>query len=228
MITLICSNFNSAKWISGYLTSINNQLYPEFDVHFVDGGSTDGSWDVIKNYKFRSGIKTKYSVRKGCSIYEAWNVGFGQAETEYCMNFNADDRLFPAALTVASEYIKNDSKTDVFYSPCFIVQDERHSAFMGMHDWVEFSKEELLKNCICGPFPVVKRQAAIDVGLFNPKFTISGDYEMWLRMEANGKKFKKIPEPLGSYYLNPTGVSSDPTKFDEHVKQDTAIRRMYA
>ena len=227
MITLVCSNFNSARWIDGYLESVNNQTFPHFYIHFIDAGSTDGSWETIQNYSFRPGISVKPTVGDGCSVYDAWNIGFSQAETDYCMNYNTDDRLFSTALTVAYEYIKRDSDTDLFYSPCFLVQDEGHSQYVGLHDWVEFSKGELLKNCICGPFPVVKRQAVIDVGLFNPKFTISGDYEMWLRMASRGKKFRKIKEPLGSYYMNPTGISSNKNTFNEHVRQDVRIREMY-
>lgn len=227
MITLVCSNFNSARWIEGYLNSVNEQLLPEFVINFVDAGSTDGSWDTIKKFKFRDGIKVNYDVKEGCSIYEAWNRGFALAETEYCMNFNTDDRLFPTALTVMSEYIKRYPSVDVLYSPCFVVTDTNHSPFVGLHDWVEFSKEELLKNCICGPFPVVRRQSVIDVGLFDPEFTISGDYEMWLRLESRGKKFLKIKEPVGSYYSNPEGISSNRETLQEHVRQDMKIRSMY-
>jgi glycosyltransferase involved in cell wall biosynthesis len=228
MITLICSNFNSTKWIDGYLESVNDQTLPCFNIHFIDAGSTDGSWLKINNFKFRQGISVKYTIEKGCTVYEAWNIGYKEADSPYCMNYNTDDRLFPTALTVMLEHVKRDKDVDVLYSPCFVAHDDSHTRFAQFYPWPEFTKEALIKNCICGPFPLIKRDSAIDVGLFNPKFTISGDYEMWLRMEARGKKFKKVQEPIGSYYLNPKGVSTDPEKHAEHVKQDIKIRELYS
>ena len=58
-VTIVCSTFNSAKWIDGYLESVNNQLEDEFDIIFVDAGSSDGSWETITNYQFRQGISSR-------------------------------------------------------------------------------------------------------------------------------------------------------------------------
>ena len=51
-------------------------LYKHFHVQFIDAGSTDGSWEKIKKYKFRDGIRCEYTIKNGCSIYEAWNIGY--------------------------------------------------------------------------------------------------------------------------------------------------------
>ena len=228
MITLICSTYNSTEWIDGYLKSVNEQTFPFFNIHFIDAGSTDGSWLKINNFEFRTGISVKYTLEPNCSIYEAWNIGYKNATTQYCMNYNTDDRLFPTALTVMWEHAKANSKVDVFYSPCFITNTKNHAPITGMHDWAEFSKEALLANCILGPFPLVKTQAVEEAGWFSSKFTISGDYEMWLRLDSKGYTFKKIEEPIGKYFNNPEGMSSNPKTFKEHVTQDVTIRGMYA
>ena len=73
-VTVICSNYNSAKWIDGYLRNINNQLLAEFDIIFVDANSTDGSLQTIKDVQFREGInKTVVESEKRITVYEAWN-----------------------------------------------------------------------------------------------------------------------------------------------------------
>ena len=224
MITLICSTYNSNEWIDGYLESVNNQTFPYFNIHFIDAGSTDGSWLKINNFKFRVGISVKYTLEPGCSVYEAWNIGYQKAETPYCMNYNTDDRLFPTALTAMWEHAKANKDVDVLYSSCFVVSDPTHKDIVGYHNWPEFSKDTLLSNCMIGPFPLVKTKS---IEKFNPEFTISGDYEMWLRMESKGRKFKKIEEPIGKYYNNPKGISSNSETFKEHVIQDTKLREMY-
>ena len=224
MITLVCSTYNSNEWIDGYLESVNNQTLSYFNIHFIDAGSTDGSWEKINNFEFRVGISVKYTQEAGCSVYDAWNIGYSQAETPYCMNYNTDDRLFPTALTVMLEHAKINKDIDVLYSSCFVVDEPTHQNVVGLHNWAEFSKEALLANCIIGPFPLVKTES---VERFNPEFSISGDYEMWLRMESKGRTFKKIEEPIGKYYSNPKGISSNADTFKEHVIQDTKIREMY-
>ena len=224
MITLICSTFNSNEWIEGYLESVNNQTFPYFNIHFIDAGSTDGSWLKITNFKFRTGISVKYTLEEGCSVYEAWNIGYQQAETPYCMNYNTDDLLFPTALTTMWEHAKANKDVDVLYSSCFVVSDATHKEIVGYHNWPEFSKDTLLANCMVGPFPLVKTKS---IEKFNPEFTISGDYEMWLRMDSKGRKFKKIEEPIGKYYSNPKGISSNSETFKEHVIQDTKLRNIY-
>jgi len=227
MITIICSNLNSIKWIKGYLECVNNLYLQEFHIHFIDAGSQDGSWKKIKDYKFREGIISHYTVNKNCSIYEAWNIGYKNSTTEYCMNLNTDDRLFPNALNILSKYTEIHTEIDVFYSPCLITNHYDHHHYNGIYDWVHFSKYELLKNCICGPFPMVRTKSILEVGLFNTNFNISGDYEMWLRLESKNKKFMKIKEPIGGYYLNPKGKSTNKQTFKNHLNEDATIRSMY-
>ena len=58
-LTVLCSNYNSDRWIDGYLESVNNQLLDNFTIIFVDANSNDHSLKTIKNYKFRNGITKK-------------------------------------------------------------------------------------------------------------------------------------------------------------------------
>ena len=65
--------------------------------------------------------------------------------------------------------------------------------------------------------------------MFDIKYTISGDYEMWCRMKSKGYTFMKLEEPLGVYFHNPTGVSTlqDGNRHAEQLRQDTVIRNTY-
>ena len=73
-ISVICSNYNSSKWIDSYLDSLNNQFLREFEVIFVDANSTDSSVDKIINFEFREGISTLIlPLKERISIYDAWN-----------------------------------------------------------------------------------------------------------------------------------------------------------
>ena len=227
-VTVICSNYNSAKWIDGYLRNINNQLLAEFDIIFVDANSTDGSLQTIKDVQFREGInKTVVESEKRITVYEAWNDAIKIAKTPYIINLNTDDRLYPTGLLTYLNYAKVNPSVDIFYGSCVVCEDADHQRITGINQWPEYSHETLLKMCIGGPFPMVKRSSLVEDGLFDPSFSISGDYEMWLRMSKKGREFFKVVEPVGSYYRNPEGVSTNPTGMPEHIRQDTLMREMY-
>jgi len=228
-VTILCSTYNSAKWIDGYLESINNQFLQDFDIIFVDANSTDNSLETIKNYKFREGIEAQIiECDTRIPIYTAWNMAIERASTPYVINVNTDDRLFPAGLLMYLQYARRSPDADIVYGGYVIVSNAEHSQTAGLSTPPEHSHQTLLHGCYCGPFPLLKRSTIIEDGLFNPKYTISGDYEMWLRMSKKGRNFLRVAEPMGSYYWNPTGMSTDQTHYEEHLRQNTEFRAIHA
>lgn len=228
MITILCSNYNSIEWIEGYLDSLNNQTYSYFNVVVVDANSDDGSLDIINNFVFRDGIDVKViECKDRISVYDAWNIAIENCDTKYVMNFNTDDRLYPSAIETYMVYAVQFPEVDIFYGPCDVFSDIDHSIKAWTFDWSEYSHEELLQRCICGPFPLVKRQSIIDAGMFDGSFDIIGDYEMWLRMSYRGYKFRRIPNIVGSYYFNPTGLSSDMNNRAKIDKQNKIVQERY-
>ncbi len=227
-LTVLCSNYNSDRWIDGYLESVNNQLLENFTIVFVDANSTDHSLKTIKNYKFRDGINKKVIENKTrVTIYEAWNMAIESSDTDFVINFNTDDRLFPGGLLTLHQTMVQNPEVDITYANSLVCGDEKHTIIKGIQNWPNYTHETLLANCIFGPFPILKKSTIVKNGLFNPKYTISGDYEMWLRLSKKGCKFLKLNDYVGTYYDNPKGVSSDRSTLQEHVRQDTEIRKLY-
>ena len=131
-ITVVCSNYNSARWIDGYLESMNQQLLKYFDIIFVDANSDDGSIDTIKNFEFREGIRTEIvEYAEKIPIYEAWNVAIDRAKTPYVINVNTDDRLFPAGLISYLNYALAYPSGDIFYSSYVQCGDPEHKNITG-------------------------------------------------------------------------------------------------
>jgi glycosyltransferase involved in cell wall biosynthesis len=232
MISILCSNYNSDQYIDNYLHYLNNQLLLEFEVIFVDAKSTDSSLTKIKEFKFRDGIKTKIiECPQRIPIYAAWNMGIEQSSYDYVMNYNTDDKLFKSSLLTLSTYLRTCSHADIIYSDVFLSEDPHHGSTTGWYKWQDANiKENLLAGCCVGPFPLLKKKSVIDAGMFDPSFSISGDYEMWCRMQSKGYKFLKIEEPLGVYYNNPRGISTAQNleRITEHFRQDGLIRSTYA
>lgn len=208
-ITVICSNYNSDRWIDEYCAFLNNQSDSCFDLIFVDAKSTDESLNKFKNFKFNPKINIKIiELNTKISLYEAWNMALKKCNTEYFMNYNTDDLICEKAIEIYNKYCSENSKIDVFYGPCGFVKTRKIDEYIGFGNWPEYSHEILKQYCICGPFPLIKTESAIKAGYFNEFFTSSGDYEMWLRMSYKGYKFKRIPEMIGSFYFREDSIHS--------------------
>lgn len=232
MISVICSVYNSSQYLDRYLKYLNDQLLREFEVIFVDAKSTDDSLQKIQNFSFREGISARVlACEKRINIYEAWNLAIEKSTHDYVMNYNTDDKLFRSALQTVFMYSRLYPGFDIIYSNALITKDIDHSTFSGSYIWKDANvKEQLLSGCCVGPFPLLKKKSIMEAGMFNTNFHISGDYEMWCRMQSKGYKFAKIDEPIGVYYENPQGTSTQQTaeRYTENVRQDTAIRQRYA
>lgn len=227
-ITVICSNYNSSKWIDEYLQHLNRQTIKSFDVVFVDANSNDGSLSTIENFKFRSGINVKIlPLNEKINIFEAWNIAIENSTTDYVINLNTDDRLYDNSLDIYDSYTKVYPDVDIFYSPCDIKSDELHQNKIGIYNWPEYSHHTLCSLCICGPFPLLKKASIEKAGMFDVEYPHSSDYEMWIRMSYMGMKFFRINDSLGSYYKNPKGNSTNPDNIKKAQKEDAIIQAKY-
>lgn len=231
MITILCSVYNAAAYLDKYLNSINQQTLQHFEVVFIDANSTDNSLKKIAEYKFRKDISVQIkSASTRIGIYEAWNEAIKLSTNEYVMNYNCDDTIYPTSLHTYAMYATLYPEKDVIYSDAFISSDANHTR-SSWYGWADANvMDNLLRGCCVGPFPLLKKSTIVEAGMFNPEFTISGDYEMWCRLTSLGKSYLKIQEIIGVYFHNPEGASTsnDDERKAVHIGQDNKIREMYS
>ena len=225
-ITIICSNYNSDKWINEYLNYLNNQTDKNFEIIFIDAKSTDNSLTTIKNFANSSNIKSKIiECEERIGIYAAWNIGIKNATTEYIMNYNTDDMIYSHAISTYNNAIKNYSEAEIIYGPCGFVKTRNISDFFNFANWPEYSHEIMMQMCICGPFPLVRKKVFEKFGYFNESFVSSGDYEMWARLSRMGCKFQKIPEIIGSFYFRDDSIHQ--SNAQKARQEDILIQQTY-
>lgn len=115
LLSIITINFNNGKGLRRTIESVINQCCKDYEYIIIDGGSTDDSIDIIRQYEDRISY---WVSEKDNGIYNAMNKGISIAKGEYCNFLNSGDYYFPDTINILSQYKGEDicvGNTRCFY-----------------------------------------------------------------------------------------------------------------
>lgn len=105
-ISIIIATFNAAQYIGRCLDSIREQDYPDFEVVVADGGSRDGTLEILKHYSTLMGGSLIWFSEPDQGIGDAWNKAVKRANGEWLLFQGADDRLAaPDVISKAASFL---------------------------------------------------------------------------------------------------------------------------
>lgn len=179
-ISIITPCFNSAKTIRDTLNSVLAQGYENLEHIIIDGKSTDGTLDLVNEYKEKAPYEVKIISEKDNGIYDAMNKGIRMATGELVGIINSDDWYEPDAIEKTLRTFQHQ-KYEIVYGMVRIYQDEK------IREFQFFSHEFMLQHMICHPSCFVTRAVYDDFGLFDLKYKSSADYDWMLKRFSEGK-----------------------------------------
>lgn len=121
LVTIVTPSYNQVRYLERTILSVLNQDYPNIEYIVIDGGSTDGSVEIIKKYE----NKISYWISepdRGQS--HAINKGFQKATGEIFNWLNSDDILMPSATTIAVHYLVNNPKYGLVYADRLVIDEK--------------------------------------------------------------------------------------------------------
>lgn len=123
-ISIITINYNDALGLQKTLDSIAHQTYSNYEQIIIDGGSTDGSKEIICQFANLPILKNKFKwvSEKDTGVYNAQNKGILKATGEYCLFLNAGDYFVNDC--VLENVFKNEIIADVIYGNLLVVSGE--------------------------------------------------------------------------------------------------------
>lgn len=184
-ISVITVSFNSAKHIEECIKSVISQGYNNKEYLVIDGGSTDGTVDIIKKYR----DKIDYFVSEpDKGISDAFNKGIKASTGDIIGILNSDDFMMPDALQkVADEY---EEGVDIYRGYCIIWNEETGSKHE-LHPNGKF-KIPPIGAIICHESSFISRARYEKSGLYKVDFRYAMDLDLFVRMYKDKKLNNKF------------------------------------
>jgi glycosyltransferase len=201
-VSVVTAVYNNVTCLSDCIQSLSSQAYPDIEHIIIDGGSTDGTLDVIACLTSNTLRLTTHVSRvvsePDNGIYDALNKGIRMATGDVIGFLHADDMY--ADKTVIEKVVKamSQKNCDSCYGDLLYV--DKHNTDKTIRYWRagEFSSK-LLRRGWMPPHPTffVRRELYEKAGVFDPRFRIAADYELMLRFLGKYKiSTCYIPEVL--------------------------------
>lgn len=191
---------------------LRDQTYQDFEHILVDGGSEDGTTDLLKEYLKSGQIDTLIS-EKDNNLYEAINKGLKLVNGEYIYMMNTDDyfateKFFEKSLKAIDKY-----KVDFTHADRVIVRRDNGPSYVKKGD----ERVAFFRMPFRWQTMLIKKEIYDEFGPFDERFEIASDYKFMLNMLLAGKKGYYFPEVF--IYSLDGGITKDRQKCITEVTQ---------
>lgn len=177
LVTVVIPSFNQGQFLGKAIESVLEQDIP-VEVFVVDGGSTDGSVDLIRQWEGRlSGWRSHPDAGQAAAI----NEGIAQGSAPYVAWVNSDDWLLPGGLRHLVAALASNPDAPAVYGRAWNIA---HPSGRKYAVWVEpFSEPRLAVRCIVSqPATLIRRSAWESVGGVDESLQMAMDYDLWWRL----------------------------------------------
>ena len=214
LVSIITVVLNNKKFLEKSILSVLNQNYKNIELIIIDGGSTDGTLDIIKKYKSKINFLIS---EKDNGLYDAMNKGIKNSKGSIIGILNSDDIYYSNAISTAVNYFINNKNIDFLFGGV-----NKHKLLHGYKPWKIYWSFGFYSAHSIGFF--ITRKAQMKVGYYNTKYKYSSDYDLFYRMiikkNMTGMSTKKS-EVFGKFRRG--GISSKITFF-EYLMETIKIR----
>ncbi len=219
-ISIITPVYNAVNTLEKTILSVVNQeRKSELEYIVVDGGSNDGSLEIIHRYLDNIDILIS-EPDKG--VYDAMNKGIAQAKGDIIGIINADDWYNNGALKIVENVLTEEQDLSIIYSPVYNYFEGKY-----LNMFVPGELENLVfKFTVNHPSCFVRRSVYEKLGLFDLSYSIAADYDFIFRAYISGVRFRYIETPLVSYSLN--GMSGKPLNKFKQIRESWRVASEFA
>jgi glycosyltransferase involved in cell wall biosynthesis len=180
LLSIVTPSFNQAQFLENTIQSVLEQDYPAVEYIIIDGGSTDGSVDIIRRYAARIAY---WQSKQDRGQADAINEGLQRAQGEFVAWINSDDVYIPGAFREAIHAFEEHPEAGMVYGDGIMVNQELE--LLDKHYYPQLTLVDLLAfEVLLQPAVFMRRAALEKVGYLNDQYHLILDHELWVRIAS--------------------------------------------
>ena len=195
-LSIVTITLNAEDSIETTIKSVLNQSVPVYEYLLIDGGSKDGTNEIILSYKNaieEKGIRFFHLSEKDRGISDAFNKGIKYASGDFIGIINSADELLPQANELIQEFVDTHD-CDIVYGNCLWLDEKNGLRYVRKP---EGSLNRLYYDLVLLHPSTFVRKASYDIhGVFNIDYKLCMDKELLLRMYIGGERFAYLDKEL--------------------------------
>lgn len=214
-ISLITAVWNDAEHIEKTIQSVLSQTYPDIEYIIIDGGSNDGTVDVIKKYDDKIAYWVSESDK---GVYDAMNKGIAASTGDFVIFMNSGD-TFHSEDAIEKMCLNNVEKNTIVYGNVSVkywdgVYVEKPHEFFKTS--MKFKGVGICHQTVFFPGEILKRIR------YNLSYSIASDYDLMYRMWKKGVNFVYRDVVVADYEWG-NGISSNPYKLLDVYRENARV-----
>ena len=221
LVSIVTPSFNGAEFLEETIRSVLAQDYPRIEYLVMDGGSTDGTLEILERYRGR----LQFVSEPDGGAADAINRGFRKAKGEILAWLGADDLYLPGAISAAVAALREDPAAAAVYGGGYWIDE--NGRILGRYPTVApYSADMFRRECpICQPACFMRRKAIEAVNGLDAALQSAFDYDLWVRLSQR-YPFRAIPQHLAQSRMHSRNKSLGQKQrmFEECIQ---LLRRYY-
>jgi len=198
LVSIVTPSFNQARYLEATIQSVLGQDHPQIEYIIVDGGSSDGSIEIIRRY---AGRLAWWVSEPDHGQTDAINKGFARAKGEVLAWINSDDTYQPGAVAEAAAYLAAHPEAGMVYGDASYINEQGEP--VGRFPAAQTDRRRLLQGYVHIPQQASFFRAGLwhKVGPLDPSFYFAMDYDLWVRISKLAP-LVYLPRPWGNFRLH--------------------------
>lgn len=208
-VSIILPAFNSAAYLRDAIESVLQQTFTDFELLIINDGSSDNTESLVFSFTDPRIVYSKNEKNQGL-IYTL-NKGIQMARGAYIARMDADDICLPNRLEVQKQWLDSHPETAVVASLIEFIDENNKVTGHWKLDKETTTLAAIRKimpyeNCIAHPSIMVRR-SILQTYQYNFRQQHIEDYDLWLRLLADGHIIEKIPQVLLQYRVHSSSIT---------------------
>jgi glycosyltransferase involved in cell wall biosynthesis len=219
-VSIITPSFQQGAFIEATIRSVLTQDYPHIEYLIIDGGSTDGTLDILKR---QTDPRLTWISEPDRGQADALNKGMQRARGELITFINSDDLLLPGAVRAAVEFLQTNPDADLVYGDGEYIDADGRLIDRYQSTPFDLAATLLDRQILAQPGAFWRRRVSDQIGLFDIDLHYRFDFDYWLRAALAGFHLQYLPGNCAAYRLHET--SKTVSQHDQFVDDWQQITR---